>query len=79
METKPSAEKKWLDMQLVFIGGAAIHNLKCWLCKKNAAVYNMNPVWVFEPCWECQKNIGGQVFRVRNRFFRWILNEFSNQ
>ena len=74
MEQKlESPEKKYLDMQLVFIGGAAIHNLKCWLCKEAPAVYNMHPNWVFEPCWKCQEKMGGKIFRVRNPIVRWFV------
>lgn len=42
---------------LGFTGPAAHHNLICWLCQSNFAVYDMRPNWVFRPCWECQKQI----------------------
>lgn len=74
METKlESPEKKWLDMQLVFMGGAAIHNLKCWFCKERSAVYDIHPVWAFLPCWECQEKIPGKIYRVKNPLIRWLL------
>ena len=72
---KESPTKKYLDMQLVLLGGFAMHNLHCWLCKKNPAVYNMHPNWVFEPCWKCQEKIGGKVYRVHNKFIQWILEK----
>lgn len=33
----------------------ATHNLMCWLCGENKAVYNMHPVWAFQPCGECDE------------------------
>ena len=43
------------DVEIVYHGPAATHNVKCWLCGDKPAIYNMNPVWRFEPCWSCQK------------------------
>ena len=37
--------------------GGCEHNLMCWLCGKNKAVYNMHPNWRFEPCWKCQESM----------------------
>ena len=42
---------------LGFVGPGASHNLVCWLCNKNSAVYDMHPNWVFRPCWDCQSRI----------------------
>lgn len=66
-------KKTYKDINLLFMGGAAIHDLRCWLCKKESAVYNMHPNWVFEPCWTCQGKLGGTIFRVKNVFIKWIL------
>lgn len=38
--------------------GGAEHNLVCWLCNNNPAVYSMHPNWIFKPCWDCQKKYG---------------------
>jgi len=43
----------------------ATHNLMCWLCGENKAVYNMHPVWAFQPCGECEQSIEGQLTRTR--------------
>lgn len=48
---------KDIKITIEFVGPAGIHNLKCWLCDKEKAVYDMNPTWVFRPCWKCQKLI----------------------
>jgi hypothetical protein len=42
---------------LGFTGPAAHHNLICWLCGENHAVYDMHPNWVFRPCWDCQEKV----------------------
>lgn len=57
-----------MKIDIDFIGMAATHNLMCWVCNENKAVYNMYPVWVFEPCYECSKDIGGKVIRKRGWF-----------
>ena len=67
-------QKEYVKLQLVFVGPACIHNLKCWLCNENSAVYNMHPVWAFEPCWECQAKIGGKLYRVKSKIHQWLLN-----
>lgn len=41
----------------------ATHDLMCWICNENKAVYNMSPVWVFQPCYECNREIGGVIER----------------
>lgn len=47
-------------------GMGATHNLMCWLCGLRKAVYNMSPVWAFQPCDECSsKFLGGQLKRER--------------
>lgn len=52
-DIKELDEKK--HIKLFDIGGGLVsHNLMCWICNKNPAVYSMNPEWVFRPCWECQ-------------------------
>ncbi len=48
--------------------GFAQHDVLCWLCNERPAVYDMNPTWVFRPCWECQERIGrGGTILFRNR------------
>ena len=39
--------------------GAFTHNLLCWFCQKNSAVYNAYPDRCFLPCWKCQKKYTG--------------------
>ena len=39
--------------------GGADHNLICWICNKEQAVYSMHPNWVFQPCWKCQQKFEG--------------------
>lgn len=53
--------------------GIVDHDVLCWLCNKRPAVYDMNPTWVFRPCWKCQKEIkrGGKII------FRDNLNWFQ--
>jgi hypothetical protein len=61
-----------IDFEYIFMG--ADHNLMCWVCNKRKAVYNMYPVWVFQPCWQCNQDIGGEVVRKRP----WFRNLFSS-
>jgi hypothetical protein len=68
-------KKEYVKLQLVFMGGACIHNLKCWLCNENPAVYNMHPNWCFEPCWDCQNKIGGKLYRIKNKLMQKIVNK----
>ena len=46
-----------VKVKITHHGPAATHNLLCWLCEDNPAVYSMHPGWVFKPCWKCQKEI----------------------
>lgn len=71
----PTEKKTYKETNIEYMGGAAIHDLKCWLCKKESAVYNMNPNWVFEPCWKCQSMLGGKIFRIKNRLLLWLLSK----
>lgn len=45
-------------IQMVDYGPAVEHNLICWWCRENHAVYSITPEWVFKPCWECQAKLG---------------------
>lgn len=42
-----------VSANLVIDGPAASHDLTCWMCGKNSAVFDLNDN-VFQPCWECQ-------------------------
>lgn len=47
-------------VQMIDLGAGAVnHNLLCWLCDKNSAVYYTHPKFVFYPCWNCQKQYQG--------------------
>lgn len=59
-----------VEVDIRSLGMGVTHNLLCWLCFKNKAVYSMHPVWVFQPCDECNSQIGGQVKRVRKWWTR---------
>ncbi len=37
----------------------ALHNLTCWLCDKESAVYRLGPDWCFYPCRTCQTKYVG--------------------
>jgi len=50
----PNELKEKLHIKFFEMGPVVDHNLMCWLCNKNPAVYSMHPEWVFKPCWECQ-------------------------
>lgn len=63
---KPASKVK---VKLCEMGPAVVHNLTCWVCDKEPAVYDMNPNWVFRPCWDCQKNIG--VFNKEHKNYFW--------
>lgn len=39
--------------------GAFEHDLQCWLCQQNLAVYRGYPNWDFVPCWDCQSRYVG--------------------
>ena len=57
--TLSEIKKPSIQIQIEHIGGGLCeHNLICWLCNKEPAVYDMNPNWVFRPCWTCQKSCG---------------------
>lgn len=64
-------------VEIEFIGMGAMHDLECWLCNEESAVYNMNPNWVFEPCWKCQEKIGGKVYRVKSKILQFLINNFN--
>ncbi|MFA5013932.1 MAG: hypothetical protein WC549_00125 [Actinomycetota bacterium] len=49
---------KSVNVELLDSGPAVQHNLMCWLCNEEKAVYDMNPNWVFRPCWDCQARLG---------------------
>ena len=53
-----SPPKKHVKIEMFEVGPAILHNIICWMCDKNPAVYSVNPEWVFKPCWKCQKLIG---------------------
>lgn len=67
---KPATKVK---IKLCEIGPAINHNLICWLCDKEPAVYDMYPNWVFRPCWDCQKKMKDQKIsawdKAKNLFF----------
>jgi len=52
------------------------HDLLCWVCNKESAIYDMNPTWVFRPCWKCQKKIGktGKILFRNN--LPWFVKLF---
>lgn len=60
-------------------GPATLHDVLCWACNKRSAVYSMHPVWAFEPCWKCNEQIGGELFRVRSKFLKWLLRNFDRR
>ena len=48
-----------IHIKMFDIASCVNHNLMCWLCDKQPAVYNVYPNFIFLPCWKCQKiNIG---------------------
>lgn len=50
---------KNVSIELLDLGaGGTSHNLLCWICNENKAVYNMYPNWIFQPCWDCQAKLG---------------------
>lgn len=52
-----------IDLDTIPMG--CTHNLMCWVCGENKAVYLMDPTWCFAPCWECNREIGGTLQRKR--------------
>jgi len=51
---------KQYKIEITPIGlGGFEHNLICWMCNKEPAVYDANPNWHFIPCWKCQKKYIG--------------------
>lgn len=64
---------KQRKIKIIAIGMLSDHDVMCWVCDKKPAVYDMNPTWVFRPCWKCQKNIG----RDGKIIFRNNLNWFQ--
>ena len=61
MKEKAGLESGRLSIKIDFVGPAAIHNLLCWICHKEPAVYDMNPNWYFRPCWNCQREIKNAI------------------
>lgn len=68
---------KDIHIEIEHLGPAATHNLMCWICNENKAVYHQYPNWYFGPCWECDANIGGRLYRIRSRLAKWILENLS--
>lgn len=66
-------EPKLRSIEAMEIGSAVLHNVMCWVCEKEPAVYSMNPDWIFRPCWKCQKKgIGsGKIMH------HWLLKFIS--
>jgi len=56
-----------IKVEIRFVGPAALHNLLCWICEEQPAVYDMHPNWCFRPCWGCQEAINPK----RNRRHWW--------
>ena len=53
------------QIEIDYTGMAATHNVVCWICGENKAVYHMYPVWCFGPCWACDGALGGTLQRKR--------------
>lgn len=51
--------------------GGSDHNLVCWVCGKQSAIYSMYPDWCFLPCWECQEHIDSPVWRKKKWWEFW--------
>lgn len=57
-------------------GGApfADHNMPCFICGIEPAVYNLN-TGIFEPCWKCQGK-GWRIVRRSTSFRDWLKKIF---
>lgn len=62
---------KDIYVEMMEYGPAVEHNLMCWLCRENHAVYSMHPNWVFKPCWECQSKLGLMGVEVKKWYQFW--------
>lgn len=72
-----SEEGKQIRVKLEPIGmGLFAHNLTCWICNKDSAVYSASPEWIFKPCWDCQKKFKGQWTKPKNPLARKIRKCF---
>ena len=59
-------------VRLEFDGPVVHHDVLCWLCNARSAVYDMNPNWVFRPCWECQESIGATGRIIWRNRLGWL-------
>lgn len=51
--------------------GGSDHNLICWMCNKDSAIYSMHPDWIFLPCWECQRKRIGYWTKKKKWYQFW--------
>lgn len=51
-------KSKKLKVTMAQEGPVMLHNLYCWFCEENPAIYSMND-GIFKPCWKCQKDFKG--------------------
>lgn len=68
-----------LHVEFIDLGPACEHNLMCWICNKNPAVYQMNED-VFFPCRECQKIWHGSTLygEQRHPVLAWFARKFTS-
>ncbi|MDZ4210053.1 MAG: hypothetical protein U1C56_02640 [Candidatus Curtissbacteria bacterium] len=63
---------KDVSVELLDCGaGGANHNLLCWICNENKAVYNMYPNWIFQPCWDCQARLDLTGIEIEYKKKKW--------
>jgi len=63
-----------MKLKIIPIGpGGSDHNLTCWVCGKEPAVYDMHPNWIFRPCWKCQARGVGNGQMVHSKLLKFLL------
>ena len=74
-----STKGKGVKIKIIPIGpGGSVHNLTCWICNKEPAVYDMHPNWIFRPCWMCQGRGVGNGKIMHNKLLLLISKLFFN-
>jgi hypothetical protein len=51
----------------------ALHNLMCWFCREESAIFYLGPKWCFYPCRTCQAKFKGAWTEPKKKWWQKIL------
>lgn len=64
-------------INLTWHGPIAEHDVLCWICNEEPAVYHAYPTWLFGPCWKCEKWIEPSYGKVERSTPNWLKRMFN--